>query len=88
MYSGESQFSPQRRITPTHPPHSRQPGGASRANRRTLRHKIRDSAALLALPAAHLGGNFATSADFNASCNIYLPKLLTDNLAFLLLTKD
>jgi hypothetical protein len=75
-------ISPQRRITPPHPPHLRQPGGASRLSRRLLRHKILTLAALPVLPADNLGGNFANSANFNANRNIQAPKtrpLLTFN---------
>ncbi len=64
----------QRRIAPLFSPHLRQLGGASRASRRFLRHKILDLAARPVLPAAHLGGSFANAANFNAICNTRPPK--------------
>jgi hypothetical protein len=49
----------QRRIAPLFSPHLRQLGGASRASRRHLRHKIRQSVALPRVSARYNGDNFA-----------------------------
>jgi hypothetical protein len=54
--------SPQQQFAPVFPPQFRHYGGAPRPSRRHLRHKIRNAAALLVLPAAHLGDNFRLSA--------------------------
>jgi hypothetical protein len=59
---GETALSPQRRTTPAFPPLFRQHGGAPRVSRRLLWRKIRHAVALLVLPAAHLGDNFANRA--------------------------
>jgi hypothetical protein len=52
----------QRRITPLFAPHFRQLGGASRLSRHFCATKIRNLAAVPALPAVQFGSNFANSA--------------------------
>jgi hypothetical protein len=59
----------QRQIASLFPPLFRQLGGAPHGSRRLLRHKIRNSAALLVSPAVHFGGNFLNSANLRHSCH-------------------
>jgi hypothetical protein len=57
-------------LLPVYSPHFRNNGGASRVSRRFIWHKIRNSAAVLGLPALHVGGNFRNCVNFNAVCNM------------------
>jgi hypothetical protein len=50
---------PQQQIVPVFPPRNGQLGGASRASRRTQCHNSRNLAAVIMLPARHLGDKFA-----------------------------